>query len=379
MQWILCCFCSFIFDPVWNDCWVMNFAVFIFECHVLCLFALLLGLRSFCTWIMSYSLSALDKVWGAWWDFFPSLVEFSGGWRRFHIEILWELNRRHVLGMEFQFATQSNLKFCQNWTEGGVFRVCKLNLNRRWHGLGMEAQFEQKVCFGYGSSICYSINFAVKFCESWRTEKWCITGTEGYFLLYHSQLLGHKILGHEKPTTMEAFYSWFFADSSCTCNACCQHVSVWVNWNNIRFSLIWHCWYHNCCFVYKTKGTKSISSSAQCITLQKYFSHPSFSYLPFFPSPPIKLKPGLQKGGRLVIATHLDQSNYLANQEQVLGFAVPFTSLSKLCKNAGPKPFCWAKLACFDFSSSNFYLQGHILSTGGVALTVSHVGNKIQK
>jgi hypothetical protein len=25
---------------------------------------------------------------------------------------------------------------------------------------------------------------------------------------------------------------------------------------------------------------------------------------------------------------------------QVLGFVVPFTSLSKLCKNAGPKPFC---------------------------------------
>jgi hypothetical protein len=25
---------------------------------------------------------------------------------------------------------------------------------------------------------------------------------------------------------------------------------------------------------------------------------------------------------------------------QVLGFAAPFTSLSKPCKNAGPKPFC---------------------------------------
>jgi len=40
------------------------------------------------------------------------------------------------------------------------------------------------------------------------------------------------------------------------------------------------------------------------------------------------------------MATHLDQSNYLANQQQVLGFAVPFTSLSKLCQIAGPKPFC---------------------------------------
>jgi hypothetical protein len=34
----------------------------------------------------------------------------------------------------------------------------------------------------------------------------------------------------------------------------------------------------------------------------------------------------------------------------------------------GPKPFCWAKLACFDFSSSNFHLFGHILSTSWAAL-----------
>jgi hypothetical protein len=64
----------------------------------------------------------------------------------------------------------------------------------------------------------------------------------------------------------------------------------------------------------------------------------------------------------------LGQSNYPANQQEVLGFAVPFTSLSKLCKNAGPKPFCCAKPACFDFTSSNFNLQGHILNTSGVAL-----------
>jgi hypothetical protein len=50
------------------------------------------------------------------------------------------------------------------------------------------------------------------------------------------------------------------------------------------------------------------------MTLQKKFLHPSFSY--FFPTPPIKLKLGLQIGGRLLIAKHLDQSNYLANQKQ---------------------------------------------------------------
>ncbi len=45
-----------------------------------------------------------------------------------------------------------------------------------------------------------------------------------------------------------------------------------------------------------------------------------------------------------------------------------FTSLSKLCKNARSKPLFWAKSTCFDFSSSNFNLQSHILSTSGVAL-----------
>ncbi len=89
----------------------------------------------------------------------------------------------------------------------------------------------------------------------------------------------------------------------------------------------------------------------------KDFLNPSL-VIYFFPTQPKKLKTGLQIGGRLLIPTHLDCSNYLANQQQVLGFVVPFTSLSILCKNAGPKPLCWAKPACFDFSSSNFLLQG---------------------
>jgi len=43
-----------------------------------------------------------------------------------------------------------------------------------------------------------------------------------------------------------------------------------------------------------------ISIKCQYVTLQKYFSHPSFSYvLTIFPTPPIKLKLGLQGGGRL--------------------------------------------------------------------------------
>jgi hypothetical protein len=45
----------------------------------------------------------------------------------------------------------------------------------------------------------------------------------------------------------------------------------------------------------------------------------------------------------------------------VLGFDVLLTRLRRVCKGAGPKPFWWAKLACFDFCWSSFNLQGHIL------------------
>jgi hypothetical protein len=113
---------------------------------------------------------------------------------------------------------------------------------------------------------------------------------------------------------------------------------------------------------------KSITSSAHYVTA-KIFLASKFSYL-LFPNPPLKLKLALQKGWKLLIGTHLDQSNYLANQQEVLDFAVQFTSLIKLCKNVVPKPFCSAKPACFDFSSSNFNLQGHILSTNAAGLSV---------
>jgi len=55
------------------------------------------------------------------------------------------------------------------------------------------------------------------------------------------------------------------------------------------------------------------NTSAQFVTLLKYFWHPSFNYLVFL-TPPINLKLGQQIGGRLLIATHLGQSNYLVNQ-----------------------------------------------------------------
>jgi hypothetical protein len=50
---------------------------------------------------------------------------------------------------------------------------------------------------------------------------------------------------------------------------------------------------------------KSIYSGAQCVTLRKYFSHPSLVMYSFV-TPPIKLKLGQQIGGGLLIVNHLD-------------------------------------------------------------------------
>jgi hypothetical protein len=47
----------------------------------------------------------------------------------------------------------------------------------------------------------------------------------------------------------------------------------------------------------------------------KHVSHIKVLVTNFLPTPPIRLKPGLQVGGRLLIANHLDQSNYLTNQK----------------------------------------------------------------
>jgi hypothetical protein len=109
------------------------------------------------------------------------------------------------------------------------------------------------------------------------------------------------------------------------------------------------------------------------VTLQKYFSHPSL-VICFFANPLMKLKLRLQIGGRLLIANHLDQSLRLAHQKW--GAAIRsyflhsllarpqlcctfYKPQKKMCKYAWPKPFSEAKLACFDFSSTNFNVQGH--------------------
>jgi hypothetical protein len=61
-----------------------------------------------------------------------------------------------------------------------------------------------------------------------------------------------------------------------------------------------------------------IRASTQTLSMWpcKNISHITVLDTNFFPIPPIKLKLGLQADERLLIATHLDQSNYLAKQKQ---------------------------------------------------------------
>jgi hypothetical protein len=65
------------------------------------------------------------------------------------------------------------------------------------------------------------------------------------------------------------------------------------------------------------------------VALQKHFSYPSL--VMYFSNPPVKLKLklGLHIDVRLLVA------NYLANQQFVLSFTVPFISLSIWSKKAG--------------------------------------------
>ncbi len=87
-------------------------------------------------------------------------------------------------------------------------------------------------------------------------------------------------------------------------------------------------------------------------TLRKYFSHPSL-VMCSLATPPIKLKLGQQIGGGLLIANHLDQALWWANQKywaavrsyllhsflQVHSAAAPLTSYGNMPNYAEPKPF----------------------------------------
>jgi hypothetical protein len=99
--------------------------------------------------------------------------------------------------------------------------------------------------------------------------------------------------------------------------------------------------------------------NSQYVTLHKYFSRSKFRYL-LFPTPPIKLKLGLQTRGTLTTNSNAPGPIKLSSQStacvRLLLCPLP-TSAAACAKNALPKPFCSAKPTHFDFSSSNVLLQ----------------------
>jgi hypothetical protein len=86
-----------------------------------------------------------------------------------------------------------------------------------------------------------------------------------------------------------------------------------------------------------------------------HFSHLSLVIYFFVSNPTHKTKTGTtNRWGRRLITTHLDYSKY---QQQVLAFAVPYTSLCILCKNPGRNPLCWPEPTCFAFLHPIFFCR----------------------
>jgi hypothetical protein len=118
----------------------------------------------------------------------------------------------------------------------------------------------------------------------------------------------------------------------------------------------------------------------------KIFLISKLSYL-LFCNPTHQTEAGtVQIGGKLLIANHLDQSLWLANQKQEAAVIshLSHSSLAsdQLCcafyqrptnwaKYVGEKPISWAKPAYVDFVSLDFNLQGNILRTDGHVLRCS--------
>jgi hypothetical protein len=76
-----------------------------------------------------------------------------------------------------------------------------------------------------------------------------------------------------------------------------------------------------------------------------------YSYLLFSSTPPIILK--LKTANGWEIATHMEQSNSLANQQQAF-----YQPQHHPLLNRGKSPLVESNQTCFDFSLPNFLVQG---------------------
>ncbi len=118
----------------------------------------------------------------------------------------------------------------------------------------------------------------------------------------------------------------------------------------------------------RTNGSSSITVVSVCVFVRWWSSFPSICYPSHHPSIQVP-HPGRRWWKRRRKEEDEWQQQYHSDRRS----QVPTSNNNNnniMSTNAGPKPFCWAKLTCFDFSSSNFHLQGHIMSTCGSSLSL---------
>jgi hypothetical protein len=151
--------------------------------------------------------------------------------------------------------------------------------------------------------------------------------------------------GHIAPHTHSINYQWETCRYMPTSSK--YNLWEWLDWLSYRYS--------SCGSV--CDPAKEVS----CPSLVVYF----------FVTQPIELKLGQQIGGAEIIANHLRQSLWWANQKHwasvrfylihslwhVYSVDMPFPSHCKLWKCTEPKPLSWAKPAYFDTFPSTFTVQ----------------------
>jgi hypothetical protein len=105
--------------------------------------------------------------------------------------------------------------------------------------------------------------------------------------------------------------SWVFPNPYCP-----QHISPNAHPHFLQklLNLFWQ----DCVKPTVFEWESLLRASSGMLSMQscRKISHIQALVINFFPTPPIKLKLRLKVCGRLIIATHLDQSNYLANEKQ---------------------------------------------------------------
>jgi hypothetical protein len=107
----------------------------------------------------------------------------------------------------------------------------------------------------------------------------------------------------------------------------------------------------------RVSSSSSLTRASPTVLHMWNISHIQVLVTYFFPTTSIKLKLGLKICGRLLIATHLDQSNYLDNQKQGAVNKYDLTVLIRLLQG----------------SESCAFFQGHnSLPVNPLALTAVH-------